>query len=282
MYLRFIRLVVREGEESAFQKFYRERVIPTLSSVPGCIFAGLLTPWRSEEHRSLTLWRSEQDAHAYEEGGVYQMLLRESMPYLSSRTVWRAKLAEPELDLDKLPTLGPEANRGAIAALETMAPTSSPTAAVPAEREIPPEGYVVAAEDVGEQLSRSPRSVFVRVVAIHVRPERRKEFDTIYGGRVLPALQEAPGCIGAFLAEGSRDANESLSITVWEREESAVRYEMSEEYGRVVQEIRPTLSPLSQWQLTLGEPDRELRRGAGVATYHLVHGRKLSGTPGSD
>jgi heme-degrading monooxygenase HmoA len=282
MYLRFIRLVVREGEESAFQKFYRERVIPTLSEVPGCIFAGLLTPWRSEEHRSLTLWRSEQDAHAYEESGLYQMLLRESMPFLSSRTVWRAKLAEPELDLDKMATLGPDASRGTLAALETMAPTSAPTTAVPAEREIPPEGYVVSAEDVGEKLSQSPRAVFVRVVAIHVRPERRKEFDAIYGDRVLPALKEAPGCIGAFLAEGSRDANESLSITVWEREEAAVRYEMSEEYERLVQEIRPTLSPLSQWQLTLGEPDRELRPGAGVATYQLVHGRKLSGTPGSD
>ena len=65
MYLRFIRLVVREGAESGFQSFYRERVIPALSETLGCLFAGLLTPWRSDEHRSLTLWRSPDDARAY-------------------------------------------------------------------------------------------------------------------------------------------------------------------------------------------------------------------------
>ena len=119
--------------------------------------------------------------------------------------------------------------------------------------------------------------MFVRVVAIHIRPERRKEFEEIYTQRVLPAMQAAPGCVGIFLAESSQEQNEALSITVWEREENAVRYEIGGEYDRLVQEIRPTLSPLSQWQLTLGEGDPENRRGAGVATYHLVHGRKLTG-----
>ena len=267
MYLRFIRLVVRDGSEAAFQKFYRERVIPTLASVPGCLFAGLLTPWRSEEHRSLTLWRSCEDARAYEEGGLYQMLLRESMPFLSSRTVWRARLAEPETMVD-VPV-------GKIEALETLAPGTLSTVAIPAEREIPPEGYDISSEDVGEKLARSPRSMFVRVVAIHVRPERRDEFEEIYAGRVLPTMQKAPGLVGMFLAESSSEKNEALSITVWEREENAVRYEMSAEYERLLQEIRPTLSPLSQWQLTLGEGSPESRRGSGVATYQLVHGRKL-------
>jgi heme-degrading monooxygenase HmoA len=211
MYLRFIRLVVREGSEAAFQKFYRERVIPTLSSVPGCRFAGLLTPWRSEEHRSLTLWRSAEDARSYEEGGLYQMLLRESMPYLSARTVWRARLGEPEArrrsapSLDAVETLDPaRALRPSdIAALETSAPVS---AAEPgATQEIPPEGYEVSSEDVGEKLSRAPRSMFVRVVAIHVRPERRAEFEELYSCRVLPTMHEAPGCVGVFLAESSSE-----------------------------------------------------------------------------
>jgi heme-degrading monooxygenase HmoA len=281
MYLRFIRLVVREGSEAAFQKFYRERVIPTLSSCRGCVFAGLLTPWRSEEHRSLTLWRSCEDARAYEEGGLFQMLLRESMPYLSARTVWRARLAEPAASPDSkrieaLETLGPERAPRAeeIAGFDTIAP-AAPAAPSQAVREIPPEGYEVAAADVGEKLSKNPRSMFVRVVAIRVRPERRGEFESIYERRILPAMQAAPGCVGIFLAESSRERNEALSITVWEREESAVRYEMTGEYERLVQEIRPTLSPLSPWQLALGEASPGERRGAGVATYQLVHGRKL-------
>lgn len=286
MYLRFIRLVVREGSEPAFQKFYRERVIPTLASCPGCIFAGLLTPWRSEEHRSLTLWRSADDARAYEEGGLFQMLLRECMPYLSERTVWRARLAEPGANLDRLPTLDPDSPVGSMDALETLAPFSSletlapgasRTVSIPAEQEIPPEGYEVEGNDVGEKLARSSRSLFVRVVAIHVRPAMRQEFDRLYKERVLPAVQAATGCLGAFLAEGSKDHNEALSITVWEREENAVRYEMSAEYDNLVAELTPTLLPLSQWQLSLGETSGERRRSAGVATYHLVHGRKLAG-----
>lgn len=273
MYLRFIRLVVREGAEAEFQAFYRSRVIPTLNALPGCLFAGLLTPWRSEEHRSLTLWRSAEDAREYEEGGLYQMLLKESMPYLSSRTVWRARLTEEEREAD-----GSATNQGAflnLDALETLAPTSGPSPA-PAVQEIPPEGYELLGDEAPEKLARLSRSVYVRVVAVKVAPDRRAKFETLYRDAVLPAVQEQAGCLGAFLAEGVRDPNEALSITVWDREESATRYEMSGEFERLTRQVEETLSPLSQWQLALGEGGVERRRSPGVATYHLVHGRKLA------
>src|SRR5262249_46972692 len=52
MYLRFVHLQVREGQEAAFTRFYQERAIPALAATEGCLFAGLLAPWRGESHQS--------------------------------------------------------------------------------------------------------------------------------------------------------------------------------------------------------------------------------------
>lgn len=257
MHLRFVRLVVREGAEAEFQSFYRSRVIPTLEGLPGCLFAALLTPWRSEAHRSLTLWRSADDARAYETSGLYQMLLRESTPYLTSRTVWRARLAEEPRD--PLATLPPTA----------VAPSAT--------QEIPPERYELLGDGGSEKLARLPPSAYVRVVAVKISPERRAEFESLYRELVLPALRDSAGCLGAFLAEASRDPNEALSITLWDREESATRYEMSGRFERLVRQVESTLSSLSQWRFALGEGGEERRREADVATYHLVHARRLVG-----
>jgi heme-degrading monooxygenase HmoA len=273
LFLRFLRLVVREGAEPAFQAFYRGRVIPALSETPGCLFAGLLTPWRSDEHRSLTLWRSAEDACAYEEGGLYQALLRESMPYLSSRTVWRQRASRTGSS-ESAETIPPRRDRDSA---ETLAPRAADLESM---REIPPEGYLVTDEAIRERLAASTRPLFVRVVAVHVRREQRAEFDRQYVAQVRPAMVGAPGCVGAFLAESTRDPNQALSISVWDREESATRFEMTAEYERLRRMVRETLSPLAPWQLELGVPSGERAAGEGVASYRLVHGRALTSDPG--
>jgi heme-degrading monooxygenase HmoA len=248
MYLRFVRLYLREGAEPAFRKFYTERVQPALAATPGCLFAGLLAPWLGDEHRSLTLWRSADDARAYEEGGLYHQLLREVEPYLSARTVWRARLVDDA--------------SGSGEAIQ---------------REIPPEGYELESSAAASTLERPGRSLYVRIVAVHVASERQREFVERYRDTVLPALRAFPGCHGAFLAEAARNPNEMLSISVWDREESATRYEMSGEFERLIEETRSTFSPLRQWQFTLRDGGADERQAQpDVATYHLVHGRRLS------
>jgi heme-degrading monooxygenase HmoA len=259
MYLRFIRLVVREGTEAQFAGFYRERVIPALTAVPGCVFAGLLTPWRSEAHRSLTLWRSARDAHAYEDSGLYHRLLRESTPYLSSGTVWRARSGDPSRD-------------------ETIAPGE------PVERrEVPPEGYEIVERSSAERLGGLPSSAFVRVVAVRAAPNRLGEFVALYREHVLPALRATAGCLGVILAEGEGDSNAVLSITIWDREESSTRYEMSGEFERLRRQVEPTLVPIAPWhQADAGTEGGLERSPLEVASYRLVHGSKLAdpGEPG--
>ena len=91
MYLRFVHLRVREGQEGAFTRFYQERAIPALAVTEGCLFAGLLAPWRGESHQSLTIWRTAEHAAAYEERGVYRRLLAEAVDHpleVLSITLW--------------------------------------------------------------------------------------------------------------------------------------------------------------------------------------------------
>ena len=246
IYARFLRLQLRPGAEGAFSAFYRDRVIPSLAEVPGCLYAGLLSPWRGEDHRSFTLWRSAEDAHAYEESGLYHALLRESEPMLSSRTAWRVRLSDES---------------GETTAIEL--------------REIPAEGFVVESEESTRGLAGGSPRVFVRIVSIQTRPDRLQEFVALYREQVIPVLLARPGNRGAFLAEGAGDSSELLSISLWEREEDAVRYELSGEFDRLTRRLQSSFAPRVGWRLTLGEGEPERRTAPRVTSFQLAHGRRL-------
>lgn len=246
MYLRFVRLLVREGAEAKFDEFYRERVIPALRTTPGCRFAGLLTPWHGEEaHQSLTIWDSPEQAAAYEAGPLFQQLSHESEPLLSARAEWRVRLGT-----DPLATIDP------------------------ANRVIPSTGYVVDGGG-GAGLPRGGRPVFVRIVSVRVAPERRREFLDLYAQHAVPALRQRPGCRGVFLAEGAEHPDGFLSISLWDREEDAVRYEASGEPERLTERLKATFSRLYDWRLTLGAGGDPRAAAPEVTSYHLVQGQPL-------
>ncbi len=244
MFLRIIRLRVRDADEAAFTRFYEERVIPALDATPGCLYAGLLAPWRGEAHQSLTIWDSAQSARAYEEKGVYLRLLAEAAPFLSESTEWRIRLATDPLA------------------------TSDPSL-----REIPSAGYNVEAESGSETMDGNKRSGFVRIVSLRVDPDHQGDFVSIYREKVLPALRAVPGCRSVFLAESDHDPNGMLSITLWNREEDAVRYEMSGLSEQITAHLRGTISPVYDWRLNLDGGGSG--SGLDVSSYRLVRGRRL-------
>ena len=97
-----------------------------------------------------------------------------------------------------------------------------------------------------------------------------------------------PGCRGVFLAEGAHDPNGVLSITLWNREEDAVRYEMSGLSEQLTAHLRSTISPAYDWRLTLdgggygASSAAPASAGGGnleVSSYQLVRGRRLDGEP---
>ena len=244
MYLRIVQLRVREGQEAAFTRFYEERVMPALATTEGCLYAGLLAPWRGDAHQSLTIWESPAHAAAYAAKGLYHQLLSQSAPMLADRSEWRLRPADP---------------------LET---------ADPSRVEPPSEGWTIGADDGSAALDSAGRPPFVRIVALKVAPGRFAEFQAIYRGEVMPAVRAVEGCRGVLLAE-SADESRVLSITLWDREEDAVRYEMSGEYQRLTLRLRETFAPVHDWGIGLS--GRAAQPGSPqVTSYELVRGRRLA------
>ena len=249
MYLRFIHLHVREGQEGAFARFYQERIIPALAETEGCLYAALLAPWRGEDYQSLTIRASPEHATRYEEKGIYHQLLAESAPMLTRTSEWRVRLArDPEETLD------------------------------PTRREPPSEGYRIETPEGTAALDETSGRPFVRIVVIRIAIDRLAEFVALYREQVIPALQKVNGCRGAFLAEGVHHRTEALSITLWDREEDAVRYEMSGEFERLTSRLRGTFAPVYDWRTRLGDASASAR--PEVTSYQLVRGRRLGPVDG--
>ena len=89
--------------------------------------------------------------------------------------------------------------------------------------------------------------------------------------------------IPTYLVEGLRGKSQALSVTFWSDEASAVRYEASGRFDELASLLRPYLSGLYQWRLSLA-PAGEARDLKGtdltVSGFHVVAGRRLR-APGS-
>jgi heme-degrading monooxygenase HmoA len=205
-----------------------------------------MTPWHGEDaHQSLTIWDNPEQAAAYEEGSLFRQLSNEAGPLLSARAEWRVRLGkDPQATID------------------------------PANRVIPSTGYVV--EGSGETgLPAGGRPVFVRIVSVRIDPQRLREFVDLYTQHVVPALRARPGCRGVLLAEGAEHPDGILSISLWDREEDAVRYEASGEPERLTAHLKATFSRVYDWGLTLSAGRDPRAEAPKVSSYHLVQGQPL-------
>ncbi len=251
VYLRLVQLVIHEQSLAEVVRFYAERAVPALGRVEGCRFAGLLRhDHRPEECVSLTLWESTESAATYERGAVYGALLAELRPHVSRRAAWRVELASLELD-DTLPS----------------------------EPRPPSAGYAIEAGDSPEVLGtgRLPHRFYIRIVTIHLKPGKEDEFKRHYRTHIVPALHEVKGCLAIFLGEAVGRSAELQSITIWNREEDAVRYEMSGKFEELASPVRHTFSGVSSWTTSrVSAPERQVATDAlDVAGYSLVAGGPL-------
>jgi heme-degrading monooxygenase HmoA len=126
-------------------------------------------------------------------------------------------------------------------------------------------------------------ALYLRIVDHRVEPSLFEEMKRTWEATVLPALLETPGCLGACLLEGLRGKAQALSLTFWSDEASAIRYETSGRFDALVALVRPFLSGIYQWRLSLteGGSGREFRGSdLAVSGFQIVSGRKL-GQPGA-
>ncbi len=252
MHLRFVHLKVKEGRFQDLRQFYDDRVIPAMQETKGCLFASLLQPTdQDDEFMSMTLWTSQRRAEEYENSGLYDELLDESDDFLAEASEWRVHL------------------------------TGDPGREVPRLQDPEVEGYPVgiAIEGTRVDATLSPH-LFVRIVAVRVQSGRFEELRERYNEVVVPALLDTPGCLAVFLVEGIQANSRALSVTVWDNEEKAVRYEMSGAFDQLVSQLSEFFSGLYQWKLSLAptaDRDDVSGRDLDVAGYRVVTGRRLRG-----
>lgn len=252
MVVRFVRLRVKPGTVWEFRSFYESRILTALQQAGGCLFAGLLEPADAarDEWISMTVWSGEAEAGAYEASGLYDRLLDESDPYLADATEWSAELAGPRIG-DRPPLPDPEVE------------------AFPVE---------VARVEPGAE-PRSGGHLYLRIVELRVEPTLFDDLRRRYREVVLPGLMETPGCRAVFLLEGPLGSH-ALSVSLWDSEEDAIRYESGGRFDELIAHLREFLSGLYRWKLSVasaGERRQVEGRDLEVRGYQILAGRQLRG-----
>lgn len=247
--MRFVNLKIPGDAAWEVREFYKKTVIPTLRSTEGCLFASLMQPTvEVDECVSMTVWASQEHAKAYEESGVYDRLLDEGDDAIAEGTEWEAQLTG-DRDGGPPPLYDPEV-----------------------------EGYPVNVAGGTTLLEgEDSRRLYLRIVAVRIDPDRIQELRQRYDQEVAPALLETLGCRAAFLVEGVKSRSRALSVTIWDSEEHAVRYELSGRFDELVAKISEFFSGLYQWKLSLssGGGGQVGNAGLDVSGYNIVTGSQL-------
>ena len=220
MYMRLLRLKIKEESIPLSHDFYANRALAELQNTKGCQFASLLQSQRHpEELISLTLWERLEDAEAYSQSDVFQKIMAEVRPHLADSNEWKVQLSK-EMEL-------------------TYAPL---------EEEPCIDSYQVAAQ---ENLKLGGGHSFIRFFSMKVKEGGLDEFEHIYNDEILPALKTIPGCTGAFLIKNLQSRHHLVSLTIWENAIAAEVYEKTGQFAALLEKVSHTLSEFFQWKLAL-------------------------------
>ena len=250
MYMRFVNLKVREGKMRGLAEFYEQRIIPALEETQGCLYASLLQPSREgDECVSMTMWRNQKAAEAYEKSGLYDVLLDESDEFLAHVSEWKVRLS------------------------------GNQKGDVPQLQDPDVEAYPVTVAGMGEVPDAvGSQKFFVRIVAARIESGRFEQLKETYDREIKPALMATKGCRAVFLAESAGGGSRALSVTVWDSEEEAIRHELSGALDELIAKVSEYFSGLYQWRLSLdpsGERGAVTGKDLDVRGFQVVTGRRI-------
>jgi quinol monooxygenase YgiN len=247
MFMRFVQLNIKPESAAAFERFYNFRSAPALLDVEGCLFAHLIQSDKSaSEFISFTVWASQEAAERYEAGGLYEELVAELDPFTEDSSEWKIRLND-DMTLDYAPVKQAPTVKGMPVVAGTM----------PA--------------DPNKKIGRDP---YVRILSFKVDPENCEEFRRLYNDVTTPQILQVEGCRAAFLI-GTGDGSGSVSVTIWDSKEDADRYERSGKFDELFSILRPLLSSLFQWKMSLDPKYKRQTHSSddvSVAGYHTVAG----------
>lgn len=250
MFMRLVNLRVKEGRMKDFARAYEERIIPALQGVKGCLYASLLKPAGDDvECVSMTWWRRREDVDAYEKSGLYDELLD---------------------DMDDMMAEVVELRVGSGSGSKRDHPLLQDPDVEAYPIEVAGIGEVVDADVTGH--------FFVRLVSARIQAGRFVELKERYDREVKPVLMATQGCRAVFLVENTKTQARAMSVTIWDREEDAIRFELSGAFDEVTAKVSEFFSGLYQWRLSLRESeDRKSISGKDldVKGFQVVTGKRM-------
>ena len=128
--------------------------------------------------------------------------------------------------------------------------------------------------------------MFMRFLQLKIRSAEIQGLAQVYEERILPALDSAMGCLGAFLVQSVHRPEEVISLTIWQSEEDSSSYERSGLFMRLVASTRPFFAESTEWKLALSkdftleytadaaEPDPELYTISSSSVRELPSAQK--------
>jgi quinol monooxygenase YgiN len=224
VYVRILKLDIQPADLRTVQDFYRQKVLPMLQQHSSCRFASLLQATsNAEECISLTLWDDPEEAEGYEQSQAYSTLLEEGTKLISDTPESSVRRAE-----DGLRQAGDT------------------------KQAITGDAFTIEAGDSDLPDSDLPSRLYLRIVSVRVQPGKWDELIELYNGAVLPTLRSTQGSLATFLVEALHDPDLALSISLWSREEDAIRYEMSGTFDGLTRKLKDTLEGSTQWKVSVG------------------------------
>lgn len=247
MFMRFVQIKIKPDSAHSFERFYNFRTASALRQVEGCLFAHLIQSDKAEsDFISLTVWASQDAAEEFETGGAYDELLAELDPFLEDTTEWKIRLND-DMTLDYSSVKNVPTVKGMDVVAGTMA------------------------DDPSEKIGEDP---YVRILSFKVDPKNSGEFRRLYDEVTTPQILKVEGCRAAFLI-GTGISSESVSVTIWRNKDYADAYEESGRFEELFSILRPLLSSLYQWKMSL-DPSKQAQTHSSddvsVQGYHTVQG----------
>lgn len=250
MFMRLVQAKAKPAELTRLRWYYDDRVVPALQKTAGCLYACLMQSAREpDEVISLTLWQSQSYAETYEANGLFAKLMDEARPMLADSSEWRVELSS-DLKLEQVP--------------------------VPAEPTVKAYPIAVMSRELNTHQAR-PSDLFLRIVSVKLKPDRKEQFKALYLHEIIPALHETPGCRHAYLLMPGGPKPEALSVTIWDSKDAADEYEQSGRFAELVDRVKHTFTDLFQWRMRLDHHERQSATSDDITVdrYHVMAGKRL-------
>lgn len=250
MFMRLVNLRVKEGRMIDFARFYEKRTIPALQKTKGCLYASLLKPTDDDvECVSMTWWRNRDDVNAYERSGLYDELLDEMDDMMAEVVEMKVRSSgESKRDIHLL-------------------------------QDPDVEAYPVEVAGIGDVVDADiTRHFFVRLVSARIQTGKFEALKERFNEEIKPVLMATKGCRAVFLVENTKTQERALSVTIWDSEEDAIRYEISGGFDEQTAKVSEFFSGLYQWRMSLS-PTENRRSVSGkdldVKGFQVVTGKRL-------